>query len=192
MSLRCCWLRDAPQWVCSNCDDIVYRSILHITNRNNTTRRERRPDTARLLLITPFDTISPFFTSRVSSWVLHRAHDNTRSQSGAMTIYHEADINLEPAVFTSQLDTAWPHLSLVMTCIHTPCLESSHLMRKPEEKVLTQVSMDVDGPNTKYINICYPADPVQWLVTPSRMGSMNICTNIIDNDSGNLAIISTA
>lgn len=62
MSLRCCWLRDAPQWVCSNCDDIVYRSILHITNRNNTTRRERRPDTARLLLITPFDTISPFFT----------------------------------------------------------------------------------------------------------------------------------
>lgn len=125
-------------------------------------------------------------------WVLHRAHDNTRSQSGAMTIYHEADINLEPAVFTSELDTAWPHLSLVMTCIHTPCLESSHLMRKPEEKVLTQVSMDVDGPNTKYINICYPADPVQWLVTPSRMGSMNICTNIIDNDSGNLAIISTA
>ena len=62
MSLRCCWLRDAPQWVCSNCDDIVYRSILHITNRNNTTQREWRPDTVRLLLITPFDTISPFFT----------------------------------------------------------------------------------------------------------------------------------
>ena len=132
------------------------------------------------------------FSRDVSSWVLHRAHDNTRSQSGAMTIYHEADINLEPAVLTSDLDTAWPHLSLVMTRIHTPCLESSHLMRKPEEKVLTQVSMDVDGANTKYINICYPADPVQWLVTPSRMGSMNICTNIIDNDSGNLAIISTA
>ena len=132
--------------------------------------------------------------SRVSSWALHRAHDNTRSQSGAMTIFHEADTNLEllAAVLTSELDTAWLHLSLVMTCIHTPCLESSHLMRKPEEKVLTQVSMDVDGPNTKYINICYPADPVQWLVTPSRMGSMNICTNIIDNDSGNLAIISTA
>ena len=100
MSLRCCWLRDALQWVCSNCDDIVYRSILHITNRNNTTQIERRPDTVRLLLITPFDTISPFFTSRVSSWVLHRAHDNTRSQSGAMTIYHEADINLEQVSWT--------------------------------------------------------------------------------------------
>ena len=44
---------------------LFYKSIFHLTNRNNTTQPGRAGPGSPALLITPLDTISPFFTSLV-------------------------------------------------------------------------------------------------------------------------------